>query len=158
MMRAVHEGLAMKIDTLAETAIPVMRQTIALWLSNARGLEAAKAAEAADESVNEALQRYGENFGKVLPDMERRVQTPTFSPESVRALALGVKTASLGIQSAITYGRQVRSELATSINEAQAVIADADQALKDTFISQYVENTKKAEADVLEQTKYTPAP
>lgn len=142
-MIKTSSDLKSKLSLTRLNTIPTMKLTIA-QLGFLQQLNATnKIANAVDEANNNAVQMLAETSKKVIPEVERTVQNPSITVETIVKLADSIVEQNNGLIEAIAEGRQKRQEVEATIVQSAQTITDSTK-LRDVKIVEGILNQAKA--------------
>ena len=134
--------LKSKLSLVRLNTIPTMKLTIAqlgfLQQMNATN----KVASAVDKANNDALQMLAATSQKVIPEIERTVQNPSITVDTVVSLANSIVEQNNGLISAIEEGRQKRQEVESAMVQNAKIITDSSKLRDVKIINAVTEKTR----------------
>jgi uncharacterized protein YaaN involved in tellurite resistance len=133
-IRTLNYGLGQRLALLVNLTIPTMKLTIAQWGLLLQANQAAQMQQAVSDGANEVLSAYASASGAAVPKIAQLIQTPTIRPETILEVAESIDTQARGIEEAVKYGQQRRTEVVTAIVTAQESMSQTAQHLNQTVI------------------------
>lgn len=131
-IRTLNYGIGQRLALLVNLTIPTMKLTIAQWGLLLQAQQAAQMQQAVQEGANEVLQAYAASSGQAVPAIARQMQTPTLRPETIMDVAGSLEAQATGIEEAVRYGQEARTEVVAAILVAQTAMASSSKHLDDT--------------------------
>lgn len=144
MMRNLDVGMASKVNQLIHVTIPTMKLTLAQWRMMSETMEAAKLAEAVQETANQWTQEFFKNTAVAAPAIARAIQAPTFTPETIGVVADSLAVAAAGVLEAFENGEEQRREVNYAMSAAQVQLADVHKQVDETIIDKVIDSVTEA--------------
>jgi uncharacterized protein YaaN involved in tellurite resistance len=133
-IRTLNHGLGQRLALLLNLTIPTMKLTIAQWALLLQADQAAKMQAAVADGANDVLSAYARSSQAAVPQIVRTIQTPTIRPETILEVAESIDAQARGIEEAVRYGQQRRSEVISAIVEANASMTQSAARLSGTVV------------------------
>lgn len=128
-MRNVDAGLALKLNTLVNIAIPAWKLTVAQWMLALRTQEAAAASDIAVDTTNQLLQEYAEASGAAVGAGMAAIERDVITVETMTAIADSFIESCNAIKEGRIAGHQARMQGAQAITTNMARMTTASRDL-----------------------------
>ncbi|GBG97278.1 toxic anion resistance protein [Lactococcus termiticola] len=134
--------LKSKLSLVRLNTLPTMKLTIAQlgFLQQANATN--KVASSIDKANNDALQMLSATSEKVIPEIERTVQNPSLTVETVVKMANSIVEQNSALIDAISDGRMKRKEVEDAMVQNAQIITDSSKLKDEKIISVITEKAK----------------
>lgn len=140
--------LKSKLALIRLNTIPTMKLTIS-QLGFLQQLSAtSKIANSIDEANNNALQMLAETSKQVIPEVEKTVQNPSITIQSITKLADSIVAQNNGLIDAINDGRKNRQEVESAIVQNAQIITDSAKLRDAKIIEGITERAKELDVSL----------
>ncbi len=140
----ISSDLKSKLSLIRLNTIPTMKLTIAQLGFLQQLKTTSKIASTVDEANNNALQMLAATAKETIPEVERQVQNPSITVDSIVKIADSIVAQNQGLIEAIQEGRKNRQAVEASIIQSAQTIADSTKLRDAKIIEGITQNAQTA--------------
>lgn len=139
MMRNLDVGMSGKLNEMVNVTVPTMKQLLLQWRMMVQTEDAGKMSEAVQATANQWTQEFFKAGAEAMPAIERAIQTPTFTPETLSVVADSLAQAAAGVLAEYQEGERKRNELDVAMVAAQQQLALTHREIDEVVIDRVIE-------------------
>ncbi len=139
MMRNLDLGMSAKLGEMVNVTVPTMKSLLVQWRMMVQTQDAGKMSEAVQATANQWTQEFFKAGAETMPAIERAIQAPTFTPETLSVVADSLAQAADGVLREYQEGERKRDELDAAMVAAQQQLANTHRKIDEVVIDQVIE-------------------